>query len=656
MSEGYAMLERGDFIPATKFFKKILTEYPTNKTANICYGRAIGLNGKTRDALVLFVSLKETHPKDIEVSLNLAEAHMWNKNYVKAENIYKEILIQNPQNFTAQLGISNAYASQLKNVEAHQHIKEAIAIDSKNASAKISKKYILLALAEDSKNAYRFDQALRLLDSVNTLFPYDREALLNKAICYLWMDKPKKASENYLTLKNENIDVFEALMGLSYTSTLLGQKSKALVYAQEALNTNEAVVSKEANYKRAALNLINCLAIKGNFKQANKNLNNLIDLFGPIKELKASQARLVLWQFKAKEALAIYEELNKTYPNDFEILMGLVESNRSLKKYKTAINYIDEALEVIPQQADAIRLRNEIESLSKPNFYVDAFKSNDVANNKNTGLIAKASFGSAESIRSTVHMQLYTLSNPEIQEDASQYMMKYQLSYPVNHRLDLKAGVQPTLATNNENFKKRNFLFNGGADFRINKFTSLAYYFEQEAFNFNVQLLKSGIGMNHHKVIMNTSTKFGTGLFAQYIFTKQTDKNRRNLFSASLYHNILKNPILQTGLNYTSISFDFSSPSLYFSPLKYSSYEAFLKLNNFDFKRSKILYHALIAFGKQASNDEQLNGTIRIEGDLGYRINRNIQLLIYYRYSSLDQSTAVGYTWNALGFKTNINF
>ena len=42
MQEGFTYLEKGDFAKAETFFASVLKEYPDNKTARLCYARAIG--------------------------------------------------------------------------------------------------------------------------------------------------------------------------------------------------------------------------------------------------------------------------------------------------------------------------------------------------------------------------------------------------------------------------------------------------------------------------------------------------------------------------------------------------------------------------------------------------------------------------------------
>ena len=69
MQQGFELLNSGSFQEASVFFEEVLDQYPQNKTANICYGRAIGLIGESSKAIVLFLDLKKRHPSDTEVDL-----------------------------------------------------------------------------------------------------------------------------------------------------------------------------------------------------------------------------------------------------------------------------------------------------------------------------------------------------------------------------------------------------------------------------------------------------------------------------------------------------------------------------------------------------------------------------------------------------------
>jgi len=110
MQEGFQLLDAQSYDEAANFFENYLNDNPDNKTAKICLGRAKGLGGDTAAAQDLFSELKENHPDDIEVKLNLAESYLWAKEAQPAVEIYTDILSTQPENLTAVFGKANALA------------------------------------------------------------------------------------------------------------------------------------------------------------------------------------------------------------------------------------------------------------------------------------------------------------------------------------------------------------------------------------------------------------------------------------------------------------------------------------------------------------------------------------------------------------------
>ena len=71
MREGFAYLENGEFAQAKVFFSAVLKEYPNNKTANLCYARALGLDGNPEKANELFSVMLKDYPNDFEIDFRL---------------------------------------------------------------------------------------------------------------------------------------------------------------------------------------------------------------------------------------------------------------------------------------------------------------------------------------------------------------------------------------------------------------------------------------------------------------------------------------------------------------------------------------------------------------------------------------------------------
>ena len=115
MQKGFDHLETGKYQEATSFFKEILKKYPDNKTAKLCYGRAIGLEGNAIKAVAIFTEMMETYPEDYEIQLNYSEALLWNKQYDAAENYYKQLVATDLKEFPRFIRLCK-YAFECKKI------------------------------------------------------------------------------------------------------------------------------------------------------------------------------------------------------------------------------------------------------------------------------------------------------------------------------------------------------------------------------------------------------------------------------------------------------------------------------------------------------------------------------------------------------------
>ena len=111
LKEGFLMLESGNYEAAKVFFADTSLPESYARTAKICYGRALGLGGNAAAALSIFRELALAYPSDHEISLNLAEAMLWNEDYEEAIVTYQSLLDENPTSFVANYGMANANAA-----------------------------------------------------------------------------------------------------------------------------------------------------------------------------------------------------------------------------------------------------------------------------------------------------------------------------------------------------------------------------------------------------------------------------------------------------------------------------------------------------------------------------------------------------------------
>jgi len=109
MSEGFGYLNEGNWDKAEVFFTNVVAHEADNLTAQICLGRAIGLNGNPVKAYGLFDELSKKHPDNLEVLTNKAESLLWDKKCKQAIPLYQDIINRTNDKNGSRLGLANAF-------------------------------------------------------------------------------------------------------------------------------------------------------------------------------------------------------------------------------------------------------------------------------------------------------------------------------------------------------------------------------------------------------------------------------------------------------------------------------------------------------------------------------------------------------------------
>ena len=207
MKDGFNYLETGKYEKAESFFDTILNEYPENKTARICYGRAVGLNGDSEKANVLFTELLRVYSKDFEVKLNYGESLLWNNKFLEAKVYYIGLVAERPKSFPALLGYANTLSNLKEYESALEYVNKALEVLPGNPNALNSKKYIYLGYAYQYQQSQDYDKAEQLLTTNLTLFDNDKETLLNLANLYLISNQLENAQTVFIRLSKTYIKV-----------------------------------------------------------------------------------------------------------------------------------------------------------------------------------------------------------------------------------------------------------------------------------------------------------------------------------------------------------------------------------------------------------------------------------------------------------------
>ncbi len=162
LQEGFGYLEKGDLVNGKAFFEKYLEKHPENKTAKLCYGRAVGLSGEPERAKKIFQELLDSDPKNIEYNINAAECLLWNSEFKVALVRYQELTQTFDPNPIIQLGLANTY-SNLKNYKkAIHHYHEGLRLNPKVLGIYIGLAYTHVANNQNKKALETIDKALTI--------------------------------------------------------------------------------------------------------------------------------------------------------------------------------------------------------------------------------------------------------------------------------------------------------------------------------------------------------------------------------------------------------------------------------------------------------------------------------------------------------------
>ena len=178
INKGFSLLENGSFSDAEVFFENFIKTDSLNKTAILCYGRAVGLNGNPQKAKEIFDKLLSDDSKNLEFLINYAEALLWNKEYTIALLKYLELEDDYPNNAIVQLGLANTYSNLKKYKSAINHYNRGIAIDNKVLGLYIGLAYTHRANNQDKEALEIIENGL-LIDVNNTVLNELKKMIIN---------------------------------------------------------------------------------------------------------------------------------------------------------------------------------------------------------------------------------------------------------------------------------------------------------------------------------------------------------------------------------------------------------------------------------------------------------------------------------------------
>ncbi len=654
MKEGFTYLETGKYQQAENFFKTVLKEYPNNKTARLCYGRAVGLNGNSVEAKKIFSSLVQDFPNDFEVKLNYGESLLWNNEFNLAKAYYQKLVIENAKSFPALLGFANTLSNLKEYEKALVYVNKALDVSPGNPNALTSKKYIYLGYAYQKQQSQQYTEAEKLLQKCLSLFANDKDALLNLANLYLIMNELDKAKATYDTLlessKNTEDKVI-VLNGWSLVSHLKGKEKEALKTSQLAFDSlNDATGASVT--QQTTERYIQALIWNKKYSKATGLIDELMKKQPNENWVLALRATLNVYKSNFKKSLADYNQILANDSTSFDGNLGKANVLKALGKYDEAFTSAANTLKFYNNQKDATNFIKQLQMKFTPFYEGKASYTFDNGDNEAFSVQNSVEFPLSTRLKLLGNYNYRTTNNTVTNNKATSNDFSAGLEYQLLPTVTFKGTVGITSAKAETNDFTQ-LLTDLSLNIKPFKLQTLDIGYKREIQSFNAALLDREIVQNNLYANYNVSTNFNLGWFTQYFYTAQNDDNSRHLLFTSLYYNILSKPSLKVGVNYQYITFEKQVPSIYFSPEKFNAGEVFLNLIKDEAvtKPTEWFYELTAATGLQYIEDQERQSTYRFQGKLGYKFSDRCLVNVFGTRSNIASATAAGFTFTEVGVR-----
>ncbi len=651
-SVGFEYLETGAFADAENYFENQLLEFPDNKTARLCYARAIGLNGRPSLSTQLFSDLQTDYPNDYEINLNHAESLIWDKNLDNALISYRKLVIEKPDNKIAKLGLANTLSGLKIYEEAYEIISTLSYEEPDFEAAKISEKYIALGFADLLKSQGNFEKAHKLIDQVLLKNKNDHQLSFSKSILYLTEQRFEKAYKILYKLYEDQSEDLETILLLAYNSFLLDKNKQSLQLSKKALSLS----STEKDSIRAALSIIDTYGKTKDWKQANSEIDAFAAKFKNDKSFLLARAKMLFWSRNYEEARASLNAMLKADPSFQQARVQLLELSIATNNWTEAKQQLDLIDPIQRNGIDIQRMEQKMNRLSSPSLAVHAKHQKDQAGNISD--IATLDFTIPINEHSSINAGLSRVNTQfdPLSIKANQNILHAGFKRRISPFLSLSIiGGLTNYQTLNEASKSD---FTGGL--KIEKSLKSGHYFELNAKrhlqNYSSQLILAGLSNNEFSLSHNYLHRSNLGIFSQLNLMSQNDANRRNLIFSSIYYVIKNEPNIKIGLNGMRMAYALQFPELYFSPESFQSYELFGVLDNTQMERAKILYQLQLAAGKQKVASLEQENTFRINAELGYRFKSKMVVSGQYQLTNASRLSVGGFRFQMFGIKLSYNF
>lgn len=490
----------------------------------------------------------------------------------------------------------------------------------------------------------RYDTAIQYCDSILNADPKDGPIQLLKGDLMLQAGKYKLAGEVYTALDEQDFENTIVKINLSYALFMAHHPAQALKFANLAWKGN-------SSNQNAIVNYFNAMLWNSQTAAADHFLNNQQSLLSP-DQLLVLQARLASSSGDYQSGFKFYKQLIEGTHNKFHVkeYVGVLLAKKDFKTAKEV--YLQAGTEFSPEEQK--QNMQQLKAYSKPNVGSEYIYFNDIAKNTRSEQVVWWQQGETNALQLGLRFGFSKLNNA-----ASMSLSNAFGNISVNTRVNaaIQGRTSITLQQTNE-MSQQSFstlVISQLIKYQPNDRRMIGLTYTTQTLDFTSELLKKRIRSHDVGYITHVMFDGKNGVYSEGGVSFLADGNRRLLSFGSLYHLFRTQPILKVGLNASFVHFSKQIPLNYFSPNQFYNTEVFLDYGgNLPFvPKATIQFQA--AYGQQKIEQQNWQGAIRMNVELGYPY-RKYNTTLKYQTSNAASAIGTGYRYQKFSMAVSRKF
>jgi tetratricopeptide (TPR) repeat protein len=304
----------------------------------------------------------ELYPGNLKLKIRHAMVLAESGQRAKALAQLKKILAGNPANPEIHYWLASVYSMSREHSAAVRHLREALRYASEPEEIADIKRSMTAEYIEME----RFDEAIEILKEALAEEPDNEMVLHDLDYCYGQTGRHKEA----IHLFEQFVDNHPYNFGAWFS---LGNAYLADDQLEEAVKAFDFCLTIEENFSPALFNMANALIQLGHYRDAIENLNAVMEFE---KEFPDPEIFCLVGECyeKLEEYLAAHDYYNKALeimPDNSDALIGLAVVYQSLDKAEKALKFADKAIKFNSHVAEYHYIKADI--LKEIERYDEAF-------------------------------------------------------------------------------------------------------------------------------------------------------------------------------------------------------------------------------------------------------------------------------------------